>query len=212
MGDDVDIQLEEVITPEVNTHQLIPNDYDNNNDNDNDNVNEWTTNLEDLVKTWALQAVLQREMHNASAKKFKTLSGRITIPLIMLTTLTSVGSFGAVDSEQYKIWMYVTGALNLFAAFLASMLKYLKPDERCSTHMRICKLYDSFYRDIVIQLSLAPDERDNADQFIQIIKEKLERLMNDSPIVADDITSKILKKHNITPPDDFNIIIYGREN
>ena len=186
--------------PDVNTHQLITVD------------NEWTPNLENLVKTWALQSVLQREMHSASAKKYRILSGRITIPLILLTTLTSVGSFGAVDSQQYKIWMYVTGSLNLFAAFLASMLKYLKPDEKCSSHMRISKMYDSFYREIVIQLSLAPEERDNAEQFIQIVKEKLERLMNDSPIVADSVSSRILNKHNITPPDDFKIIIHGRES
>lgn len=185
--------------PEVNTHQLTTDD------------NEWTPNLESLVKTWALQSVLQREMHSASAKKFKTLSGRITVPLILLTTLTSVGSFGAVDSKQYKIWMYVTGALNLLSAFLASMLKYLKPDEKCSTHMRISKLYDALYREVVIQLSLAPEERDNAEQFIQIIKEKLERLMNDSPIIADSITARLLQKHNIKPPDDFKIVIHGRE-
>jgi hypothetical protein len=215
MNDDVDIIREDAIRlekgkeanvelqsfpPEVNTHKLITDD------------NEWTPNLENLVKTWALQSVLQREMHGASAKKYKILSGRITIPLILLTTLTSVGSFGAVDSEQYKIWMYVTGALNLLSAFLASMLKYLKPDEKCSTHMRISKLYDSFYREIVIQLSLAPEERENAEQFIQIIKEKLERLMNDSPIIADDISSKILTKHNIKQPDDFKIVIHGRES
>lgn len=205
MNDDVDIIKEEAnvdlqsLPPEVNTHKLTTDD------------NEWTPNLENLVKTWALQSVLQREMHSASAKRFKTISGRITIPLILLTTLTSVGSFGAVDSEQYKIWMYVTGALNLLSAFLASMLKYLKPDEKCSTHMRISKLYDSFYREIVIQLSLSPEERDNAEQFIQIVKEKLERLMNDSPIISDDVSSRILTKHNIKQPDDFKIVIHGRE-
>lgn len=196
-----EVVSKDVVLGEIETHNLSSSDD-----------NEWTPNLENLVRTWALQSVLQREMHNESAKRFKTISGRITVPLILLTTLTSVGSFGAVDSEQYKIWMYVTGALNLFAAFLASMSKYLKPDEKCSTHMRICKLYDSFYREIVIQLSLAPEERENADQFIQIIKEKLERLMNDSPIIADNITARILKTHNIKPPDDFKIVIHGRED
>src|SRR6056300_1408932 len=96
IDNDGDISLE--VTQhlhEVNTHQLITVD------------NEWTPNLENLVKTWALQSVLQREMHSASAKKYRILSGRITIARILLTTLTSVGSFGAVDSQQYKIWMYV---------------------------------------------------------------------------------------------------------
>ena len=72
---------------------------------------EWSENLEDIVKSWALKAVLQREMHNKSAKYYKALSTNLTLPLIMLTTLTSVGSFGAVDSAQYKIWMYTTGGL-----------------------------------------------------------------------------------------------------
>lgn len=175
-------------------------------------IDKWTFNIENLVRTWAFQALLRRDMHNENAKKYKIMSGRLTIPLILLTTLTSVGSFGAVDSQQYKIWMYATGALNLFAAFLASMSKYLKPDEKCSNHMRTCKLYDNLFRDISIQLSMAPEERSNADEFIQNTKDKLERLMNDSPMITENISKRILKDHNIESPDDFDIVIYGREN
>jgi hypothetical protein len=175
-------------------------------------IDKWTFNIENLVRTWAFQALLRRDMHNENAKKYKIMSGRLTIPLILLTTLTSVGSFGAVDSQQYKIWMYTTGALNLFAAFLASMSKYLKPDEKCSNHMRTCKLYDNLFRDISIQLSMAPEERSNADEFIQNTKDKLERLMNDSPMITENISKRILKDHNIESPDDFDIVIYGREN
>ena len=115
---------------------------------------EWSENLEDIVKSWALKAVLQREMHNKSAKYYKTISTKVTLPLIMLTTLTSVGSFGAVDSAQYKIWMYATGGLNLVAAFLASVMKFLKPDEKCSMHTRMSKLFD------ICLLYTSPSPRD----------------------------------------------------
>jgi hypothetical protein len=171
----------------------------------------WTENLENLAKSWALQAVIQREMHNNTAKYYKILSGRLTMPLIMLTTVTSVGSFGAVDSDQYKIWMYITGGLNLFAMFIASMIKYLKPDERCSTHSRMSKLFDAYYREITVQLNLSPVERDKPDMFIETSRAKLEHLMNDSPIVSDKIIATTLSKNNISPPDDFKIAIYGRE-
>ena len=188
------------------------NDSEFNTDDKSIYIDKWTFNLENLVRTWAFQALLHRDMHSKNAKKYKTMSGRLTIPLILLTTLTSVGSFGAVDSQQYKIWMYTTGALNLFAAFLASMSKYLKPDEKCSNHMRTCKLYDNLFRDISIQLSMAPEERSDADEFIQKTKDRLERLMNDSPMIAETISKRILKDHNVESPDDFDIVIYGREN
>lgn len=172
---------------------------------------EWTQNLEDLAKSWALRAVIQREMHNNTAKYYKIVSARLTMPLIMLTTVTSVGSFGAVDSDQYKIWMYITGGLNLFAMFLASMIKYLKPDERCSTHSRMSKMFDAYYREITVQLNLSPAERDKPDMFIEASRAKLEHLMNDSPIVSDKIIALTLSKNNISPPNDFKITIYGRE-
>lgn len=172
---------------------------------------EWSENLENLVKSWAIKAALQREMHNETARYYKVMSTRLTLPLIMLTTLTSVGSFGAVDSEQYKIWMYVTGALNLISAFMASMLKYLKPDERCASHQRMGKMFDAYYREVTIQLNLAPEERDKAEQFIEYSKTKLETLMNDSPLVSDKISNKTLCKNNMSPPNDFEIVIYGRE-
>jgi hypothetical protein len=173
---------------------------------------EWSDNLENLAKSWAIKAALQREMHNETSRHYRVMSTRLTLPLIMLTTLTSVGSFGAVDSEQYKIWMYVTGALNLISAFMASMIKYLKPDEKCSTHQRMGKMFDTYYREVTIQLSLSPEERDTADKFIEYSKNKLETLMNDSPLVSDEITRKTLCKNNMIPPNDFDIVIYGREN
>lgn len=175
------------------------------------NDTEWSDNLENLVRTWALKAVLQREMHNEMAKHYKIISTRLTMPLIMLTTVTSVGSFGAVDSEQYKIWMYITGGLNLFAAFLASVLKYLKPDERCSSHTRTSKSFDAYYRELVIQLSLSPEDRDNSEEFIKQAKQNMEKLVNDSPMVIESISRRTLNKHNISPPNDFQIVIYGRE-
>ena len=148
--------------------------------------------------------------HNNTAKYYKILSTRLTMPLIMLTTVTSVGSFGAVDSEQYKIWMYITGGLNLFSAFLASMIKYLKPDERCSTHTRMSKLFDAYYRDITVQLNLAPNEREKPEEFIEASRTRLEQLITDSPLLSDKIVTKTLSKKNISPPNDFQISIYGR--
>lgn len=171
---------------------------------------EWSENLEDIVKSWALKAVLQREMHNKSAKYYKGMSTRVTLPLIMLTTLTSVGSFGAVDSAQYKIWMYATGGLNLVAAFLASVMKFLKPDEKCSMHTRMSKLFDMYHRELTVQLGLAPDERERPDELIERAKKDMEELMNESPMVSDKVVNSVVAKHNIEVPNDFEIAIYGR--
>ena len=171
---------------------------------------EWSENLEDIVKSWALKAVLQREMHNKSAKYYKTISTKVTLPLIMLTTLTSVGSFGAVDSAQYKIWMYATGGLNLVAAFLASVMKFLKPDEKCSMHTRMSKLFDMYHRELTVQLGLAPDERERPDELIERAKKDMEELRNESPMVSDKVVNSVISKHNIEVPNDFDIAIYGR--
>ena len=173
---------------------------------------EWSENLEDIVKSWALKAVLQREMHNKSAKYYKALSTNLTLPLIMLTTLTSVGSFGAVDSAQYKIWMYTTGGLNLFTAFLASMLKFLKPDEKCSLHSRMSKLFDMYHRELTVQLGLSPNEREKPEELIERSKKNIEELMNDSPLISDNIMNMIITKYKIELPNDFDINIYVREN
>lgn len=174
------------------------------------NNSEWSENLEDIVKSWALKAVMQREMHTKSAKYYNRMSTHLTLPLIMLTTLTSVGSFGAVDSAQYKIWMYTTGALNLISAFLASMVKYWKPDEKCSMHTRMSKLFDIYHRDLTIQLGLSSDEREKPDELIERAKKNMEELINESPMVSDKITNRVIMKHNIEVPNDFDIVIYGR--
>lgn len=171
---------------------------------------EWTPNLEDMVRSWALKSVIQRELHHHAAKYYKIWSTRLSMPVILLTTLTSVGSFGAVDSEQYKMWMYATGGLNLVSAFLASMMKYLKPDERCATHGRMSKMFDAYYRDLTVQLNLSPQERSHPETIIETYKTRLETLIDESPLISDTLTKETMEKHNICPPNDFCINIYGR--
>ena len=123
------------------------------------NADGWTDHLEDLLKAWGEKAAGLRWMHNKSAGGWKSFSNRLSMPLIILTTLTGVANFGATNAEDPAIAMYVIGGVNIIAASIASIHKFYSPDEKSQLHASVAKQFGSFYRHLTLELNQARGDR-----------------------------------------------------
>nr|QOI90338.1 hypothetical protein HWQ62_00201 [Pyramimonas orientalis virus] len=180
------------------------------------NGEAWTDHMEDLMKTWGEKAAINRELHLMSAESWKSLSDNLSIPTIVLTTISSVSAFGSVNVTDYMYWMYAAGSVNLIAAFLTSLSKYYRPDERVERHTVTAKAFGKFYRHLVLELSMAREDRQPAEVLSKWSKTEFDKLMNESPVISSKIISDYKKKHvcddvpDITI-DKFKIDIHGRD-
>ena len=180
------------------------------------NADSWSLEMEDLMKSWGEKAAGNRELHLKSAGKWKSFSDKMYLPLILLTTLGGVSTFGVANIEDSTYWMYGIGSINLISAFIAGVTKYYRPDEQVQAHMYTANAFGSFFRHMTLELSMSRADRQPADQLSQWAKGEYDRLLKEAPNIPGDIVNDYKMKHedDQNKPDiiveTFQIDIHGR--
>jgi hypothetical protein len=205
--------LEDIATLTENIH------IDDNipvNINENKKENEWNDNIENLLKLWGEKAAGHREIHMESAKYWKRISNRITVPIILFSTISSITTITAVDFNDYVYWMYAAASVNVLTAFLTSVNKFLKTDEYFQKHLSSSKAFGKYYRNIQLELSISRDFRQPSDTLSKWAKTEIDRLIQEAPVVSDDVIHLYNNKRaeNSDIPDinndNYTITIYGK--
>ena len=181
------------------------------------NADSWTNELEDIMKAWGEKAAGYRELHRKAGQLWSARSNRMYIPLMIFTTLGGVTTFSSLNGEPNIYMMGVLGALNVSSALLASVTKFYKPDEKAMSHQQVARAFGSFYRKVMLQLSMSREERQPADILTDWASTEYDRLQKESPSLPGTIVDeyKVVHKNVINKPDvvteEFVISIYPRE-
>lgn len=157
------------------------------------NKEAWNTHVEDLLRSWGEKAAGLRWMHLQEAAINKSLSKKLSIPIVAITTLSGMGSFGSGSSGGSPYMFYCIGVMNVVAALIASMQRLYNPDEKQACHTDIAKQFGSFYREILLELSQPRADRTNPEQLSKWAKKEYDRLMSESPAISSDVILKYNK-------------------
>lgn len=182
------------------------------------NLHSWNDHLENLMKSWGEKAAGNRELHEKAAKKWKRFSEKMYVPMIALTTIAGVTNFGAADSDYNTYWMYVVGVINIITSFIASVIKYYKPDEKIQAHSSVARSFGSYYRMMTLELGTSREDRMSPEEITKWAKTEYDRMLKDAPSIPSDVIKEFKEKHqdDINIPDcaldSYNIRVYGREN
>ena len=182
------------------------------------NEESWNDQTEDLMKSWGIKSAGLRWLHFNAAGKWKTLSNSISLPIILLSTLTGVASFGSTNLGDQETWMYIIGSLNILTAFLASIKQFYNCDEKYQNHIDVGKQFGSFYRQMVLELALPRSDRRPCDELTKWAKLEYDRLQMESPPIGGEVISLFNRKFKDmedkpdVATDKIDIKIYGRND
>jgi hypothetical protein len=157
----------------------------------------WTDECERLLADWSEKAGCYRFLHGRSEKKYRMRYYKFSIPVIILSTLTGTANFGMdsfVPEGSKQIASAIIGGLNLFAGILSTLQNFLKVAELMEGHRSAGVSWSKFGRAISIELSLDPKRRQNAHDFLKICRAEYDRLIEQSPMITDDIIDEFKKK------------------
>ncbi len=157
----------------------------------------WHTQHEQILKGWGESAACYRYLHYKAYVKYKKLSFRFTLPIIVLSTLTGTANF-AQESFPTSIRPLVPagiGALNLCAAILTTVQQFLKVNELMESHRVSYIHYGKLARTIRLELTLPVTERGHdGNSMVSICRTEYDRLIEQSPPVPADIIARFDKK------------------
>jgi hypothetical protein len=104
----------------------------------------WDAGIKKLFTMWLMQIGKLRTEHCESSAKMNKYNDRITIVLVLLSGVASVGNFINLGSfsDKIKFWInLVSGALALLACIITSINKELKYGELASKHQIVAAEY-----------------------------------------------------------------------
>ncbi len=182
----------------------------NDNNNDPKEVYEWSYEHDELLANWSDKAKCYTLMHDSTQRKFSSINMKLGIPVIVLSTVSGTANFGisTIFPAGFNYGNAVIGTLSLITGVISTISNFLGYAQSEEAHRIASIQWAKFQRTIETELSLNPRERKNPTEFIKYCKAELDRLMEQSPIIPQDIIAKFIrtfeKINNVSMPDICN--------
>ena len=161
-------------------------------------MNGWTKEQENLMAEWSDKAGCYRWLHDRCEKKYSKLNMGITIPVIILSTLTGTANFaldGFIPADNQDMKKYAQagiGAVSIFAGILTTLGNFLRYAQGSESHRVAGIAWGKFQRQIAVELAIHPNERLDSMDFLKICRAELDRLIEQSPAIPDDVIREFL--------------------
>ena len=153
----------------------------------------WNSQLERILSDEGEKCLCYSWLHDRSEKKFTSLHTYITIPSIILATLSGSASIGTTALiNNSTVANLVIGTTTLSVGLLGTISSFFAWAKRSEAHRIATITYKKVYKFVLIELALPRSERMTAKDMLKVVREETQRLEETCPQIPDDII-KIFK-------------------
>ena len=172
-------------------------------DEDGMNLDEWSSEIENLLSEFGEIALCYSWLHSYSTRKYKTKYHRMSIPIIVLSTLTGTANFADsyVPNGFKQGFSACVGGLNIFCGILGTLMSFLKYAEIYEAHRIAALAWSSLGRSIQIELALKDSRRKNCRDFLKVSRATYDSLLESSPTLDQDVIQTFNKRFNKEYPN-----------
>ena len=167
----------------------------------------WNDSEVQLLKKWGEIAASYRLLHDEAFRDYQIKSYGLTIPVIILSTLSGTASF-SISSFPVSLQVYVPmviGGINILVGIIQTVTQFLRVNELTESNRVASIAYGKFSRNITTELSLPPKERTyNGIDYVQMCRSEMDRLIEQSPNIPMNLLYNFDKNDkftDITKPD-----------
>ena len=153
---------------------------------------------------WSDVAACYRWMHDRCEKRMSMNNMMITVPVIILSTLTGSASFvmnslvGDNPTGQ-KYAQIGIGSVSIFTGILTTLGNFFRYAQNSESNRVASIAWGKFQRQIAVELALSPLERLDCSDFLGIARAELDRLIEQSPPIPDGIIVEFEKEFESVP-------------
>lgn len=153
---------------------------------------------------WADIAACYRWMHDKYEKQATLSNLWITVPVIVLSTLTGSASFVmnslvGDDPTANKYAQIGIGGVSIFTGILTTLGNFFRYAQSSEANRVASIAWGKFQRQIAIELALHPNDRIDSMDFLKICRSELDRMIEQSPQIPDNVIQQFEKEFVNTP-------------
>ena len=190
-------------TPLVDT--IADTSFASNSDNRQQRLT-WNRDTEELLADWGDLASCYKWMHESAFRKYNKINWYMSIPIIILSTITgtvSVGMASLVPAEYVNMAQQVVGGVNIITGIITTLQNFFRFAQMSEGHFNASVGWNKLERNIRIELKYARRNRKEADGFIKMCRQDYDRLLEQSPVIPKEIIA--LFKHTFGKSEDLVI-------
>jgi hypothetical protein len=150
---------------------------------------EWNEGFEMVLKKEAEQAESLFWLHNKSSILQARNNDYITIPSIVLQTLT-----GFLSATGGLVPSLALGAVSVFTGILSTLVSYYRFSAKAEGHRVVGQLYMKIYKHLEVELALPIAQRTDPDKLLKDVREKLQRIAEVAPDVPESVIEQYKSK------------------
>lgn len=157
----------------------------------------WRREHESILKKWGEKALCYRWLHDKAYKKFWNITISFNIPTIILSTITGAANFAlqSIVPPDFQLYAQVgIGTFSILAGILQTISSYLQVESKSEGHRVSNIAWGKLGRNITVELTKIPDERQDPMVFIDICRNEYDRLIEQSPDIPEDIIQMFKEK------------------
>jgi len=167
---------------------------------------------------WSDVASCYRWLHDKAEKKYSRLSLSINIPVIILSTITgaanmAVGSFiPPSDTSTTRLVGAGLGGLSIIAGIITTLGNFFQYAQKSEANRVAGISWGKFQRLLSVELAINPNDRLDAMEFLKFCRQDLDRLIEQSPAISDDIIAAFEQEFKSIPNLKVPDICHGIEH
>lgn len=159
----------------------------------------WSPQQEGILQMWAEKASGWAWLHDKASRYYSFSSNLLIYPTLVISTIAGgIGLVvaGTTSCENHKIRYveYMVAGSHILCSTLTSLNKYLRSNEKAEIHLHMNKVFSSFARKIVLELTLNPEDRRDALEFCKLCRDEYDKYVTDSIIIPDNVIAQFKKR------------------
>lgn len=156
----------------------------------------WTIETEALLNDWIKRARESQHSHHEAGKYFKLINYCFSIPVIVISTGLGGLALMLLGTTVSQNTMILFGIGGILTALLSAIQTHFNFSEKGEKHSSVGARYGYVRREIEQVKALPREARGNAKLILDSIRERLDGLGSEGPVVSRRIfnkSNKILK-------------------
>jgi hypothetical protein len=150
---------------------------------------DWAA-VENLISDWRAQACSNQDLHARAAKHYRKMHYWLGIPVVVISSAVGSVAFASLHEQGNDRIRLAAGIISMVAAILASLQTFLGFGERAEKHRAVGIGYERVRQEIEEIQGLPVHLRGNVKERLDVLREKMDALADDSPEVPRALSDK----------------------
>jgi hypothetical protein len=167
---------------------------------------EWLEEDELILKQWSDISLCYKWMHGQAYNKYRMIFLAMTIPVIIISTITGTANFAQeqLPQEYRSTFLMVVGSFNIIVGIISTIMQFIKVNELKEAYGMSIKNWDKYHRNIQLELMKNRENRTSKNTMLEFAKKEFDRLIDLSPEMPADVIRKFkikFKDNELFKPD-----------